>query len=64
MDYIDLIRERKADRLCVCSQCLQAIESHEGNQIALAIFVDEEDEENSRCDWCGESGFDELYEIQ
>lgn len=63
MDYIDLIRQRKKDRLCVCEQCLQAIESHEGKQLSAVIWVDEDDEKGSRCDWCGESGFSELYEI-
>ena len=63
MDYMDLIRERKKDRLCVCAQCLQAIESHEGAQLVETIWVDEDDELESRCDWCEESGFSELYEI-
>ena len=26
-------------------------------------YVDENDEEESKCDWCEESGFDTLYEL-
>lgn len=48
--------------LRVCEHCLWAIESREGNQRSLLIHVDEEDDEG-RCDWCGEIGFDVLYEI-
>lgn len=47
----------------VCLHCLWGIEAHEGNQSARVIYVDEEDEEESFCDWCEESGFDTLYEI-
>ena len=49
--------------LRVCEHCLMAIESHEGNQHARRIYVDEEDPTESRCDWCEEDGFDMLYEI-
>lgn len=58
--------ERK--NLWVCSHCLMAIESHEGNQIALCHNIDleydeEEFDEMSTCDWCEENGFDTLYEL-
>lgn len=49
--------------LRVCTQCLMAIESHEGPQITHHVWVDENDKEDSKCDWCEEDGFDELYEI-
>ena len=49
--------------LWVCDRCLMAIESHEGNQATLEHYVDENDEEESKCDWCEESGFDTLYEL-
>lgn len=47
----------------VCSHCLMAIESREGNQATLRHFVDETDAVESRCDWCRECGFDTLYEL-
>lgn len=53
--------ERKT--MWVCSKCLMAIESREGNQATLRHGVDEDDEQESYCDWCEESGFDTLYEL-
>ena len=53
--------ERKT--LWVCDRCLMAIESHEGNQATLLHYVDENDDEESKCEWCGEIGFDTLYEL-
>ena len=53
--------ERK--NMWVCPRCLMAIEAHEGNQATLKHYVDEDDEEESKCDWCEESGFDTLYEL-
>ena len=47
----------------VCYKCLMGIEAHEGNQPRLTIWVDEDDEEESFCEWCEESGHDTLYEI-
>lgn len=49
--------------LRVCDHCLAGIECHEGKQRTLQIFCDADDEEESRCDWCEESGFDTLYII-
>lgn len=49
--------------LWVCEHCLMAIESREGNQARLAHGVDETDAVDSRCGWCHECGFDELYEL-
>lgn len=51
------------ENMCVCEHCLLAIESHEGNQATLRHWVDEEDAEESKCDWCEEYGFDTLYEL-
>ncbi len=51
---------RRADHLFVCSHCLMAIESREGNQATLKHYVDEDE---SKCDWCEEVGFDTLYEL-
>ena len=55
----------------VCPHCLMAIEAHEGNQATLKHYVDNEErfdsteeyEQASKCDWCGEVGFDQLYEL-
>lgn len=47
----------------VCEHCLMAIESREGNQATLRHYVDEDDDIESKCDWCEENGFDTLYEL-
>ena len=47
----------------VCEYCLQAIESREENQRALTIYIDENDDMESKCAWCEQCGFDTLYEI-
>ena len=54
---------QRADHLFVCSHCLMAIESREGNQAILKHYVDEDDDVESKCDWCEEHGFDHLYEL-
>lgn len=53
------------ENMWVCEHCLMAIESREGNQVTLchAFDFDEEDVEESKCDWCGESYHDALYEL-
>ena len=55
----------EANTLKVCEHCLMAIESREGHQPILRIFdfsfVDEDME--FKCDWCGETEIDRLYEI-
>ena len=51
------------DKMWVCEHCLRAIESREGNQATLRHSVDEEDDIESKCDWCDEHGFDTLYEL-
>ena len=40
-----------------------AIESREGKQITLERYVDENDDVESKCEWCEECGFDTLYEL-
>lgn len=49
--------------LRVCAHCLMGIECHEGKQATMTIWVDEDDEQESFCEWCEESGFDTLYEL-
>lgn len=51
----------REDHLCVCEHCLCAIESHEGSRPHFTIWCDEDDPDDSRCDWCEEDGFDTLY---
>jgi hypothetical protein len=51
------------ENMWVCDHCLAAIESREGNQAVLKHFVDEDDDVESKCDWCEEVGFDTLYEL-
>ena len=51
------------EKLWICDHCLLAIESREGNQATLRHWVDEDDEQESKCDWCEEDGFDRLYEL-
>lgn len=51
------------ETMWVCEHCLMAIESREGNQAVLRHWVDEDDVEESKCDWCEENGFDTLYEL-
>ena len=51
------------ENMWVCDHCLMAIESREGNQATLMHWVDEQDDEESKCDWCEEVGFDTLYEL-
>ena len=63
MTTYDIVTGNEPNTLRVCERCLWAIESREGNQRALKIYVDEENESECTCDWCGESCFDVLYEI-
>ena len=48
--------------LLVCEQCLRGIESREGKQNVIIHNVENEEIE-SKCMWCNEEGFEELYEI-
>ncbi len=49
--------------LRVCEHCLWGIEAHEGKQRVLQVWVDEDEPEQSKCEWCEEDGFDTLYLI-
>lgn len=52
------------NNLKVCARCLAAIQSREGYQPTVPIFVDEDADDSAHtCDWCGESEFDTLYEF-
>lgn len=55
--------ERNGSTMWVCEHCLYAIEAHEGKQVTIKHEVDEENEQESKCDFCEESGFCELYEL-
>lgn len=48
----------------VCQYCLQAIENHERRFIFIGgEYVDENNPEESRCEWCEENGNDVLFDI-
>lgn len=56
--------------MIVCERCLQAIESHEGNQIKRKLgYINDadliiDDNENVMCEWCEEEHeLSECYEI-
>lgn len=51
------------ETLWVCDHCYAAIWSREGDLPTLKHYVDEQDNEESKCEWCGETGFDTLYEL-
>ena len=53
----------KRENLWVCDRCLLAIESREGNQATLKRYVDENDDLESKCEWCGEHGWSTLYAL-
>ena len=55
--------ERNESTMWVCEHCLYAIEAHEGKQATARHEVDEENEQESKCDFCEESGFNTLYEL-
>lgn len=62
MSNYDLYIGTEPDTLKVCEHCLWAIESREGNLLTLKHYIDADDTE-SKCDWCGETEIDVLYEL-
>ena len=54
---------RKTKKLLVCEACYEEIRSRGECGKGKLFYVDEENETESRCDWCDESGFDMLYMI-
>ena len=60
-NFIKIVKEK--ENLHVCSHCLQAIESREGPQITRKHYIDSDDLEHSKCEWCEQYGFSELYEL-
>lgn len=56
-------QETEHKNLWVCERCLMAIESREGSQETLKHYVDENDDVESKCEWCEEYSFDILYEL-
>lgn len=57
------VLQTSRDNMWVCDHCLCAIESREGNQATLKHYVDEQNDEESKCEWCEECGHDVLYEL-
>lgn len=45
--------------LCVCNQCLSAIEAHEGRQLYKKHYIPE----SVTCDWCELETYDEINEL-
>jgi hypothetical protein len=69
-DYITQIHEgnfcrfvKEREHLWVCDHCLAAIQSREGTQATLKHYIDSDDLEHSKCEWCEQYGFSELYEL-
>ena len=55
-------RPRKASKpIRVCRYCLQEIEYAMGKQSKYIAYVDEQNENESKCAWCKESGNDTLF---
>ena len=53
----------KGANMRVCERCLAYLMSREGRLPNVAVYVDEDEEDESTCEWCEESGFDTLYEL-
>ena len=50
--------------MIVCDSCLNAIESHEGNQLSRKLDLSSDIDINVYCEWCKEYVlFDEACEI-
>ena len=47
----------------ICEYCLKEMESRGERRFVKRIDVDEMNDKESKCDWCKESGFDTLYEV-
>jgi hypothetical protein len=58
-----ILKVEDEDNLKVCEHCLAAIESREGKQVTRTHYIDCDDLEGSKCEWCEEEGFDVLYEL-
>lgn len=60
----EYVKEHNLEKhLWICDRCLCAIESREGRQLHRKWDVDPDDEHQSKCDWCEETGFCTLNEI-
>ena len=47
----------------ICEHCLQALRSHGEKVYAKVIYVDENDPEESTCEFCGEDGNDTMFDL-
>ena len=47
----------------VCRYCLEEIEKQVGQLKTKYYSVNPDDREQSVCDWCGDEGYGELFEI-
>lgn len=53
--------KRRAEPIRVCRYCLQEIEYSMGKQSKHIVYVNEHDDNESRCAWCKESGNGTLF---
>lgn len=58
-----ILKVDEENNLKVCEHCLAAIESREGKQVTRTHYIDSDDLEGSKCEWCEQDGFDTLYEL-
>lgn len=54
---------RKTKKMMVCEECYEAIQSRGECSHGKLFYVDDQDENESRCDWCNDNGFDILYMV-
>lgn len=64
VDFEESDFSKENNTLRVCEYCLLSIESRGEDVSKKTVYVDEDDEEESLCQLCGENGFDKLYEIK
>lgn len=57
-----ILKVDEENNLKVCEHCLMAIESREGKQVTRTHYIDEDDKE-AKCEWCGETELNTLYEL-
>ena len=58
-----ILKVDEENNLKVCEHCLAAIESREGRQVTRTHYIDSDDLEGSKCEWCENEGFNVLYEL-
>lgn len=54
---------RRTKKMLVCEECYEEIQSRGECGHGKLLYVDETNERESKCDFCGENEFDILYMI-